>query len=288
MLLLVSTADKLQLITGSAVTVDCHASWVDYNGTTVTPGRTNTKITTAATTDVVAAPGAGTQKNVKTLHICNVHASSSVLITVQHTDGTNVIKIEEITLLAGERLSYMDGRGWRLVDTNGVEKTNASAAVFTKQLLSGQSNSTTTPTNVSGIEFPCGLGVWIFEYYIIYQAAAATTGVRFDVNHDGTVTSFVWNQRWVDVSATASTAVPDQDAIIAAGQVVGSFASRAKGTAGRGVTLSVDTAGADMLMIIEGLAVVTVAGNIELWHGSEVAAASTVKAGTALRLTKIG
>ena len=34
-------------------------------------------------------------------------------------------------------------------------------------------------------------------------------------------------------------------------------------------------------------AVLTTAGDIELWHGSEVAAASTVKAGTSLILTKI-
>lgn len=292
MLLLTSTSDLLQLITGTAVTVDVHASWVDFDGSVtpnvVTPGRTNTKITTATTTTVVGSPTGTIKRNVKTLHICNIHVSSSVLITVQHTDGTNVIKLEEMTLLAGERLSYVEGQGFELVDVNGITKTNAAAALFTKQLESDQSNSTTTPTNVAGIEFPCGLGIWVFEYYIIYRATATTTGVKFDVNHDGTVTSFVWNQRWVDLSATASTAVPDQDNVGAAGHVVGSFASRAKGTAGRGVTLSVDTADADMLMIIEGVAVVTVAGNIELWHGSEVAAASTVRGGTGLRLTKIG
>ena len=40
MLLLTSTSDILRLITGSAAsTIEVHASFVDLNGTTVTPGR---------------------------------------------------------------------------------------------------------------------------------------------------------------------------------------------------------------------------------------------------------
>ncbi len=97
----------------------------------------------------------------------------------------------------------------------------------------------------------------------------------------------MWNQRWSDLSALASTAVPDQDNIGAAGHVMGSFASRAKGTAGRGTTLSVDTAAADMLMIIEGLCVVSVSGNLQLYHGSEVAAQSSIMTGTALIVRQI-
>lgn len=62
MINLASTSDKLQVVTdvaGSDIRV--HASWVDLNGTTVTPGRTNTPgITTATTTDVVASPAAST------------------------------------------------------------------------------------------------------------------------------------------------------------------------------------------------------------------------------------
>lgn len=270
--------------------VDVHASFVDITGTpsVATPGRTNTKITTATTTDIVAAPASLTTRNVKQLHIANVHASSSVLITINHTDGTNVIKLHEVILLAGERVSYVEGQGFRVFDANAIEKTNAAAAVFVKALASDQSNSTTTPTNVTGLETPCGVGIWIFEYYLVYRAAATTTGVKFSVNHDGTVTSFNYWWRWVDVSATASTAVPSQAAVSAAGQVMGAFSARAKTTGGTGVLLSVDAADSDMLAIVEGVAVVSVAGNIELWHGSEVAAASTVRAGSGLRLTRAG
>jgi hypothetical protein len=56
MLLLASTTDKIQVITSAAGQVDVHASWVDLSGTTITAGRTNTRISTATTTDVVGAP----------------------------------------------------------------------------------------------------------------------------------------------------------------------------------------------------------------------------------------
>lgn len=159
-----------------------------------------------------------------------------------------------------------------------------------KSLGSAASSTSTTPAKVTGLDYTTPAGTYIFEYYLRWRAATATTGLKLDVNHSGTVTSFVWQQRWVDTSATASTAVPDQDAIAAAGQVQGAFASRAKGTAGRGVLLSADTAAADMLTIVEGLAVVTVSGDFQLYHGAEVAAAGavTIEPGSALRLTKVG
>jgi hypothetical protein len=41
-----------------------------------------------------------------------------------------------------------------------------------------------------------------------------------------------------------------------------------------------------MLAVIEGYIIVTAAGDLELWHASEVAAASTVKAGSSLILQR--
>jgi parallel beta-helix repeat protein len=165
--------------------------------------------------------------------------------------------------------------------------TSHKLSPVTKVLAADQSNSTTTPTKVTGLDTPTQLGTYQFKYMIRYQAAATTTGVKFDVNHSGTVTAFVWNQHFADVVGTASSATPDQDSVLAAATVYGVFASRAKGTAGRGVTLSVDTANADMLMIIEGMFTASVAGDLQLYHGSEVAFASTVGSGSSLVLTKV-
>jgi hypothetical protein len=287
-MLLPDTTWKVQVVTTTTANVDVYAWWADLAAGAVTVGADITKISTAATTDVVPVPGSSVERRVKEVFIANVHASAANVVTLQITDGTDTSLIESVTLLAGERIAYRDGVGTRVIDANGQEKTNASAAVYVARLAADQSNSTTTPTNVAGLEVPCGVGTWIFEYFLIYQAAATSTGVKFSVNHDGTTGAFAAWRVFPDATATAATAAPDQDQVSATGSVLDVFAARAKSTAGWGTTISVDTANADMLEMIQGIIVVSVAGNIELWHGSEVAAASTVKAGSALRLTKVG
>lgn len=112
MLLLTSINDRLQVVTSAAVTIDVHASWVDTAAGTITPGRTNTAISLAATTSVAGAPAASTQRNVKTLHVRNKHASASCDVTIQHTDGTIVAQLYKATLDAGQMLMYTDQAGF--------------------------------------------------------------------------------------------------------------------------------------------------------------------------------
>ena len=282
------TTDDLSLTQSAAGTLDIIFSHVDVDtatGNVFTPGKTLTAMTTATTSNVVTHPGAGLIRNIKTGSIRNKHASQSTDVTLNYDANGTLFEIIKCTLLPGETLLYNEGTFFHYDNNAGVYSAVAQVAdpnVIIKSLLADQSNSTVTPTNVAGLEVAMGVGKWAFEYFIRYQAAAATTGVRFDVNHDGTVTSFVWNQEWVASINTTSSDAPDQDMIAALGGVVSGFASRAKGTAGRGTTLSVDTLNADMYMRIQGMCEVTVAGNLELWHGSEVAAASTVKQGTTL------
>lgn len=91
MLILASTSDKIQVITGAALAATVvHASWVDNSSGTITPGRTNSSFSTAATNDAVAAPGASTYRNIRFLSVRNTNASAQT-ITVQHTDGTTVV-----------------------------------------------------------------------------------------------------------------------------------------------------------------------------------------------------
>jgi len=112
MLLLTSTSDQLQIITSAAATVDVHTTWVDTLGAAVTPGRTNTNISTASTTTVTASPAASTQRNVKTLHARNRHASLATDVTVQHTDGSTVVRLYKTTLFAGGMLEMTDQGGF--------------------------------------------------------------------------------------------------------------------------------------------------------------------------------
>jgi hypothetical protein len=112
MLILASATDLIQVMTGSAGQIDVHASWMDNVSGAVGPGRTNTpSITTAATTTVLGSPAAGTQRNLKTLHIRNRGANPND-ITVFHTDGTTPVSLQKVTLLAGATLQYVDEVGF--------------------------------------------------------------------------------------------------------------------------------------------------------------------------------
>lgn len=127
-------------------------------------------------------------------------------------------------------------------------------------------------------------GTYHFRYTIVYQAAATTTGVAFAVNFTGTQTKLVWSSWFATSGGAAATALADQQGSNTA-SLCESKASRTANTKG-GSSLGVDTANADCLMHIEGVIVVTVAGDLELRHASELAASTQVMADTLLELTK--
>lgn len=150
MLLLTSTSDVISVITSTAANIDVHASWVDSLApSTITPGRTNTAIAAAATTTVVAAPAASTQRNVQTLNIRNKHATTSNLVTIRHFDGTVTAELFDVTLLAGEELSFMDGVGFRVIDVTGATKTVTATGRYlgTSVLTAGTTFTTSASTN---------------------------------------------------------------------------------------------------------------------------------------------
>jgi hypothetical protein len=153
MLLLASTTDKIQVITSAAGQVDVHASWVDLSGTTITAGRTNTRISTATTTDVVGAPASSTTRNVKQLKVGNNSASVTNTVTIQHTDGTNVIVIEQVTLAPLERIGYEEGTGVRVFDSAGREKvTNGGLPTGNANTSDVVANAAATYLTGSGLQ----------------------------------------------------------------------------------------------------------------------------------------
>lgn len=146
-----------------------------------------------------------------------------------------------------------------------------------------------TPAKITLLDKTLGVGIYTFKYYLRYQSAAITTGIRLSVNFTGTTAFFTAFLRWIDVASPAGTTAvaPTQAGVLAAGHLNAGFSARAKSVAGWGVTLSVDSANADMMIIIEGTFEATAIGDIQLYHGSEIAAASTVKAGTNLTVIKV-
>lgn len=180
MLLLTSTSDLISVVTGQAVPVDVHASWVDYASGSVAPGRTNTAISTATTTTVVGSPAASTQRNVKTLHLRNKDASASVDVTVRHTDGTTVVELIKITLAAGDSLEYVEGVGFfKIPNPVNVPDTNVSNA---DQVIGA---STTVYLTDSDLRVSAGrplkVGTVMRWRIGLNKSAAATASMTFDL-----------------------------------------------------------------------------------------------------------
>lgn len=131
MLLLNSTSDVIRIVTSSSAnSIDCHASWVDLNGTTVTPGRQNTIITTATTTTVVPSPGAGTTRNVKGMYVTNDSTGTNCTVSVDHFDGTNQVELISFILLPGENLGYREDGSWIHRDSQGAEYPSAGLGAY--------------------------------------------------------------------------------------------------------------------------------------------------------------
>lgn len=168
-----------------------------------------------------------------------------------------------------------------------LTQIQALLGIIKKTVGSTVNNSTTTAAKITDLDVTLGAGTYTFKYSIIYQSAATTTGVKFDVNHSGTVTRIVWWSRYASTGTTASTGAASMAAAGGTGNLHESFGRRAKGTAGITPTVSVDAANSDMLMIIEGIIVISASGDLQLYHGSEVAAQSSVMAGSSLEVTQI-
>lgn len=116
MLLLTSTGDNITIATSASIPVDVHATWVDTtNAGAITPGRKNTAITVAGPAQVAPPPAASTQRNVKTLHVRNKHASTPTQVLVLHTDSVNTETLFNTLLGAGRSLQYTDQGGFVLL-----------------------------------------------------------------------------------------------------------------------------------------------------------------------------
>lgn len=158
-----SAPDKIRAVSSAAVTLDVHASWIDCSTASPPvpdqPGRTNTAITTATTTDIVAAPASGKIRNVKTLHIRNKHASLLCDVTVTYDQNATVFEVHKVTLLPGEALEYVEGIGFFTLAAATVAQTDWQGSIHAaygrgdpQQLLRMAQMAGTvapTPTNIT-------------------------------------------------------------------------------------------------------------------------------------------
>lgn len=194
MLLLASTSDLLTLTSSGTSALDVQACAVDVGLTGRPAGyRKNTAITTATDTTVVVSPSSNVLRTVKTLSVRNKGAGTQV-VTVKHTDGTTEVEIIEATLGPDTSLQYHEAAGWwvtdsqgRAVSTNltnvGTPITDADSITRLTSDVTNNNGTANTIADVTGLSFSVLAGkLYIFEFQIVYTAAATATGSRWSIS----------------------------------------------------------------------------------------------------------
>lgn len=157
-------------------------------------------------------------------------------------------------------------------------------------LASDHAISSTTGTEVTGLG-PCTLeaGTYQFKFNLILQSATTTVGPMLGINFTGTAAVKTFQMNWADGSTvlTAYTDDMDDEGTKGLGVIAGMNSKTYTTTAPNlGTTVGVTTINADIGAYIEGTIVVTVSGDLELWHSSETATSTTVKAGSTLSVIR--
>jgi hypothetical protein len=232
MILLTSTTDSIRLVTSDATNIDVHVSWIDMNGSTVTPGRTNTLISTATTTTIVAAPAASTVRNIKHISIRNRGTTTASNVTVVHREsGSTDAEMIKSLLQPGNSLVYEEHSRWRKVigpyaykgrKSDFLSTAQTIGQLYTHVLSEDITNANATANrliNVPQLAFWVTEGnIYWFRFVLIYTAAATTTGSRFSIYGPGSVTALRYSSEYslTTTTKTSNEGVLAYDAIAAA------------------------------------------------------------------------
>lgn len=154
------------------------------------------------------------------------------------------------------------------------------------QLTSQHSVASTTGTEVTGLSQTLEAGTYVFRYYLIIRQATATGDApQFGINFTGTSTTKNWILSWADATTaiTAETHIMDNVGVKGFGYISGMAHNAVSTTApNMGTTVGVAAVAADILCFIDGLIIVTVSGDLELWRSAEGSNASTTQIGSSL------
>lgn len=146
------------------------------------------------------------------------------------------------------------------------------------------SNSTTTGTEVTELQQTLEAGTYTFRYTLLLRTSTATAGPFVGVNFTGTGSPrMMWSFPDATAAITAQTFTMDDEGVNTFGYVSGRASATETTTAPNlGTTIGVSAIATDMLCFIDGIIIVTGAGDLELWHSSETAVATTVEIGSSL------
>lgn len=169
---------------------------------------------------------------------------------------------------------------------DGTSNQNAAPSETWQILTANISNSATSAVNAMITRTLLNGGTYWYRYDIIAQSAATTTSHAFRVDFSGTVTKHLYHLFFPSAGVTAATGVVDQESDVTTGAIWAHQSTRVDATS-LGPQTDVDTANADVHYVIEGILVCGSNGNLSLDWASEVAAQTTIMAGTMLQLKRL-
>jgi len=194
MTIFISSSETIQLVTGSAITVDVHVSYVEMTISTssLTPMRQNTAITTATTTTILSAPDSGKIRKIKQIRIRNKHVKLDGEITVNVVSSATSYIIYKENIGPGKTLLIDEDNICTLLSSGGEylpSYYNIVAGAYgdgnPSTLLSMCQNNGTvaaTPTNITTSIARCCLFKLPYDLLVnkirFYGVGATTTIYR--------------------------------------------------------------------------------------------------------------
>lgn len=141
MIILDDVNTKLQLTTSTAADCDVVVDFVDVvAGTSSEMKSQETAITTATTTDILAVPGASTQRRVHCIRVKNKDTIAQTVLIVKDVSATDYQLTPTVTVAAGElmmigldgEISTYDASGRKKTFTTQNATTTGYASIYTK------------------------------------------------------------------------------------------------------------------------------------------------------------
>ncbi len=139
MIILDSTTKKLRAYTSATPTTDLtyYASYIDMSSLAISNIAASNGTFDETETDIVAAPGASTQRQIKYISLYNADSQVQTVTVVLDVSGTNTI-LCQVLLQPGYTLTYNNDGKWEIV--------NGSQVMDEGFLLSGVAAEPSTPS----------------------------------------------------------------------------------------------------------------------------------------------
>lgn len=152
MILLTETTMSLQvLLAGSPAANQAvlYAAYADHTSTTFVPGEQDALSNGTTAVDIVQAPAASTQRQVKYLSIYNAD-TATIQVTVRVNNNSTIRTLITVSLLPSERIEFVDSDGFRVLDAGGAIKASVSQFVAGTYI---QANRNGTAQNITAATF---------------------------------------------------------------------------------------------------------------------------------------